>query len=160
MVFFALERRDATLSADYGESRRLYPSDSELSMTRILARGSRTWRNEEFLGAFRGHQEFPLFPFNTLEGQAAPQNSFVSLLLVNSNHIGSAVGLSCQIGIRSDQEIENAGDDRRLIVVGVGAANHKRWMRRSKIHREVEKIPQTKRATTIPIGPWYQGVVA
>jgi hypothetical protein len=31
-----------------------------------------------FSGAIRGQQEFRSFLFNTLEGQAAPQNSFVS----------------------------------------------------------------------------------
>jgi hypothetical protein len=34
-------------------------------------------------------QEFPSFPFNTLEGQVAPQNSFISIQLADSNPIGS-----------------------------------------------------------------------
>ena len=29
------------------------------------------------------------FPFNTVEGQGAPQNSFVSIRLADSNSIGS-----------------------------------------------------------------------
>jgi hypothetical protein len=37
-----------------------------------------------FLGAIRGQQRFPSFPFNILEDQAAPQNSFVSNKLVVS----------------------------------------------------------------------------
>ena len=40
---------------------------------------------KNFLGAIRGHQEFPLFPFNTLEGQAAPQNSFVLECCIKEN---------------------------------------------------------------------------
>src|ERR1700730_2501952 len=36
---------------------------------------------------FRGQSEFPPFPFNTLEGQVAPQNSFISIQLVDLNPI-------------------------------------------------------------------------
>jgi len=38
----------------------------------------------DFLGAIRGHEVFPSIPFNNLEGQGAPQNSFVCMHLVDS----------------------------------------------------------------------------
>jgi hypothetical protein len=47
-------------------------------------------KTKNFSGAIRGHEEFPRCPFNDLEGQAAPQNSFVSISLVNSRLIGQA----------------------------------------------------------------------
>jgi hypothetical protein len=46
---------------------------------------------ENFLGAIRGQQEFLSILFNTLEGRAAPQNSFVSIQLADSNPIGSTI---------------------------------------------------------------------
>jgi hypothetical protein len=43
--------------------------------------------NCNFLGAISGLQRFPPFPFNYLEGQAAPQNSFVFIYSVISIRI-------------------------------------------------------------------------
>jgi hypothetical protein len=37
-----------------------------------------------FLGALKGHAEFPLFTFSSLEDQAAPQNSFIFIKCVDS----------------------------------------------------------------------------
>ena len=42
---------------------------------------------ENYLGAIKGHQAFPSFPFNDLEVQAASQSSFVSIRLVDSIRI-------------------------------------------------------------------------
>ena len=41
-------------------------------------------KSANFLGALRGHAKCPLITFNSLEDQAAPQNSFIFTKCVDS----------------------------------------------------------------------------
>jgi hypothetical protein len=44
-------------------------------------------KSANFLGALRGHAKFPPITFNSLEDQAAPQNSFIFTKSVDSIRI-------------------------------------------------------------------------
>jgi hypothetical protein len=44
-------------------------------------------KSANFLGALRGHAKCPLITFNSLEDQAAPQNSFIFTKCVDSIRI-------------------------------------------------------------------------
>jgi hypothetical protein len=48
------------------------------------------------------------FPFNSLEGQAAPHNSFVSISLVDSNPIGSTNFFEDRSSSHNDPGLETA----------------------------------------------------
>jgi len=48
------------------------------------------WKNEEFFRGNKGALRIPFLLLNYLEGQAAPQNSFVSNTSADSSLIGPA----------------------------------------------------------------------
>jgi hypothetical protein len=55
-----------------------------LNLHEFPANRTRQFNQALDLGAIRGHQEFRSFLFSSLEGQGAPQNSFVSIKLIVS----------------------------------------------------------------------------